>query len=164
MSKMSLYQIDANIESILNGFEVVDEETGEIYGVDALEALQMVRDEKIENIACFIKNQSAFIGDLKAEEEVLAARRKAAENNVERLKAYLMQSLNGQKFQSARAAVSFRSTTAVKITDAGKLYTDYLREIPAKIEPDKKKIGDALKAGKTVDGAELETRMSCIIK
>lgn len=161
---MSLYAIDANIEAILNGFEVVDEETGEIMGMEALETLQMARAEKIENIACYIKNQAAYIGDLKAEEDALAERRKQAEKTVDRLKTYLAQSLDGQKFASPRAAVSFRKTASVEIIDAGKLTVDYIREVPAKYEPDKAKIREALKAGKEVAGAQMKQSTSVIIK
>lgn len=161
---MSLYAIDANIEAILNGFEVVDEETGEIMGMEALETLQMARAEKIENIACYIKNQAAYIGNLKAEEDALAERRKQAEKTVDRLKTYLAQSLDGQKFTSPRAAVSFRKTASVEIIDAGKLTVDYIREVPAKYEPDKNKIREALKAGKEVAGAQMKQSTSVIIK
>lgn len=184
MKGMTLYQIDASIESILNGFELVNTETGEIYtaslgevaqipgheediarAFEALDALQMERADKIESICCIIKNNAALADDIKAEEKMLSARRKAAENSVDRLKAYLSQSLNGEKFETAKAKVSFRKNPpSAEIIDASKLTSEYMREIPAKYEPDKTKIKEALKAGKAVEGAELRQTVSCYVK
>ena len=45
---MTLYEIDQSIIGLMN-------EDGEIADLDAFEALQMERDEKIENIALWIK-------------------------------------------------------------------------------------------------------------
>lgn len=51
---MTLYEIDAAImTAIAHG---TDPETGEINNLDELMSLQMERDQKIENIACLIKN------------------------------------------------------------------------------------------------------------
>lgn len=54
---MTLYEIDKSIEALVNA---VDPDTGEItVDNDALDALLMERDTKVENIACCIKNLSA---------------------------------------------------------------------------------------------------------
>ena len=95
---MTLYEIDKSIEQLVNA---VDPETGELLvDNDALDALMMERDGKIENIACFIKNLTADAKALKDEEAALAERRKAAEKKAERLKDYLTYVLGGEKFQS----------------------------------------------------------------
>lgn len=110
---MNLYQIDSKIEELLS---TVDPETGElITDNDALDALIMEREMKIENIACFIKNLTADAKALKDEEAALAERRKAAEKKAERLKGYLAYALQGEKFQTAKCAVSFRRSQAVEI-------------------------------------------------
>lgn len=111
---MNIYEIDNAIQELLANS--VDAETGELMiDTDALDALQMERDSKIENVACYIKNLSADVAALKAEENALAERRKATERKIERLKAYLADALNGQKFQTAKCAVSFRKTPSVEI-------------------------------------------------
>lgn len=110
---MNLYQIDSKIEELLS---TVDPETGELLvDNDALDALMMEREGKIENIACFIKNLTADAKALKEEETALAARRRAAERKAERLKDYLTYALQGEKFQTAKCAVSFRRSQAVEI-------------------------------------------------
>ena len=73
----NLYELTAQIEN----FELeVDEETGEITNLDELDALQMERDEKIENIALWVKNLTADAAAIKAEAQNLTKRQKAAEN------------------------------------------------------------------------------------
>lgn len=165
MSGLSLYQIDASIESILNGFELVNTETGEIIGAEALDALQMAREDKIENTGLYIKNQAVLIEAMKKEEKAIADRRKAYEGQLEKLKSYLGESLGGEKFETAKVSIFFRkSPPSAEIIDASKLTSEYMREIPAKYEPDKTKIKEALKAGKAVEGAELRQTVSCYVK
>lgn len=112
---MTLYEIDKSIEQLVNA---VDPETGELLvDNDALDALMMERDGKIENIACFIKNLTADAKALKDEEAALAERRKAAEKKAERLKDYLTYVLGGEKFQTVKCAVSFRKSQTVEIDE-----------------------------------------------
>ena len=80
---MNLYEIDNAI------LECVDMETGEIVDTEKLAALQMERDQKIENIGCWIKNLNADAKALKEEKDNLAARQKAVENKAASLKEYL---------------------------------------------------------------------------
>lgn len=69
---MTLYEIDvALMTAIAHG---TDPETGEINNLDELMGLQMERDQKIENIACLIKNLKDDVRGLKAEAQVLTER------------------------------------------------------------------------------------------
>ena len=53
---MNLFDVNSDIEN----FEFkCDEETGEILNLDELDNLKMQKDEKIENIALYIKNLKA---------------------------------------------------------------------------------------------------------
>lgn len=62
---MTLFEIDAAIlTAIAHG---TDPETGEINNLDELMSLQMERDQKIENIACLVKNLKDDVRGLKAE-------------------------------------------------------------------------------------------------
>lgn len=154
--KMNLYQIDEEI------MECVNTETGEIIDCERLDALQMERDVKIENIALWIKNLRSDVEALKAEEQALAGRRKVAENKAESLKKYLSGYLAGQKFSTAKVAVSFRAISSVYITDLSVLPERYLRYRDP--EPDKTAIKNAIKAGETVAGAEIVAGQSISIK
>lgn len=166
---MNLYQLNSEIESILGKiFESVDQETGEINEdseelFDALDLLKVERNEKIENIACFIKNMNAEAAAIKAEEEALAKRRKQNERKAEAMKNWLEYCLNGEKFSSARCAISFRSSEAVEILDPEAVPKKYLvRQITFK--PDKKAIKEMLKQGQKIKGCKLLTRSNVQIK
>lgn len=153
----SLYEIN---EAIMN---TIDLETGEIVDFDKFEALQMERNEKLENIALWVKNLLSESEALKAEEKAFAERRKAAENKAESLKRYLDSALNGQKFNTTKVAISYRKSTAVEV-DESRLPAKWLREIPASYVVDKVEIAKALKAGEIVDGATLVEKNNLSIK
>lgn len=63
---MKLYEINQAIQDVLDGYEVIDPETGEIMGFGSLDELQMMREEKLENIGCYIKSLKADAVELKA--------------------------------------------------------------------------------------------------
>lgn len=149
---MNLFEINAAIETAF--MNCVDPETGEVIGDTAeLDALQIARDEKIENLALFIKNLKAEAAAIREEEKRLADRRRAAENRSEWLKDYLTKNLGGERFSSPRVAVSFRRSESVKIDDLWKIPDQYMRYKDP--EPDKTMIKKALKEGETIEGVEL---------
>ena len=153
---MKLYEID---QAIMN---CIDMETGEIINEELLNSLQMERDEKIENVALWIKDLKAEAEALKAEKLAFAERQKVAENKMESLKKWLAYALNGEKFKSVRASVTFRTTDKVEIDDIYKLDENYLRY--KEPEADKEAIKKAIKAGQEVAGATLVPSTSVIIK
>lgn len=158
---MTLYQIN---EQLRNAIEYgCDPETGEIIDTEALEALEMARDEKIENICLFIKDLKAEAAAIKAEKDALDARMKASTRKAEQLTNYLQQELAGEKFKTSKVAISYRKTQAVTIFDLDALPMDYIR-IKTSTEPDKVLIKEAIKAGESVPGAAMEERQSMTIK
>ena len=94
---LSIYDIDlALIEASEALNNVFDEETGEVTDIDVFEALkaeidglQMARDQKISNVACWIKNLNAEAAAIKEEKQKLAKRQAVVENKSENLKKYL---------------------------------------------------------------------------
>ena len=153
---MKLFEINEEI------MKCVDVETGKIIDEVKLQQLQMARDIKIENIACWIKNILSDAEALKAQKQVFADRQKAAENKAESLKRYLSKVLEGQKFTTDKVAVSFRKTSSVNVTDITQLKEEYLKY--ADPTPDKTAIKNAIKAGKDVAGAEIVEGQSISIK
>ena len=153
---MKLYEIDQAI------MDCIDMETGEIINEELLNDLQMERDTKIENVALWIKELKAEAEALKAEKMAFAERQKVAENKMESLKKWLAYALNGEKFKTVRASVTFRTTDKVEIADIYKLDENYLRY--KKPEADKDAIKKAIKAGQEVAGATLVPSTSVIIK
>ena len=158
---MTIYEIN---EEILN---CIDLETGEIIDIDRLNDLQLERDAKIENVACWIKELKAEAEAIKAEKLALAERQKVAENKAESLKKWLAYGLNGEKFKTAKCSVSFRKSEVVEITDEGlnNLMKEHDELLTYKApEPNKKAIKDAIKDGLSVQGVRLECNTSVIIK
>ncbi len=169
---MNLYEIESSIYELLeNGFNAacVDPETGEIdVGKAAayLEALQLERGVKIENIAIYIKTLDAEAAAILEEEKRLEARRKAKEKKAERLKEYLKASMlafGDKKFETPRVALSFRTSKQVIVTDIEKLDKAFVKE---KIEyaADKTAIKKAIDGGATVEGAYVEEKQNLNIK
>ena len=145
----------------------IDPETGEL-DADALasfEALQMARDEKVENIGCWIKNLASDAEALKAEAKAMTERAKRAERKADGLKRYLEAALHGEKFQSTRCAISWRRSTSVEVDEAEipELPEQYVRR-KVTVEADKTAIKDALKAGEVIEGCRLVEKNSIQIK
>ena len=158
---MKLYESDNAI------FDCIDLETGEVIDTERLDALHMERDAKIENVALWIKDLKAESEAIKAEKMALAERQKVAENKAESLKKWLAYALDGQKFSTAKCAVSFKKTEKVEISDVGmiRLMKEHDELLTYKEpEPNKTAIKQALKDGLTVQGVQLVQNMSTIIK
>lgn len=160
----ALYEINADLEALLNN---VDEETGElIIDDDALDALLMERTEKLEGVGLSVKNLDAEITAIKTEEKNLAERRKALEKKRDGRKEYLFRNLNGEKFETARLAISFRKSKAAEVTDETLFWAtadpQYIRQFKPEINKDA--IRKALIAGEEVPGAELVENTTISIK
>lgn len=153
---MNLFEIERKI------MECVDMETGEIIDSESLDKLQMDRDQKIENVALWIKNLTSEADALKAEKNAFADRQKAAENKAASLKKYLTNYLDGEKFKSEKVAISFRNSDSVDVTDISLIPKEYLKI--ADPTADKTAIKNALKAGAVFDGAEIVTNRNIQIK
>lgn len=153
---MTLFEIDGKI------MDCVDPETGEIVNEEMLDALNMERNAKVENICLWIKNLKAEAEALKAEKDAFAQRQKTAENKLNSLKRYISAYLEGTPFKTARVAVSFRKTESVEIADGTILPDEYLRF--KQPEPDKAALKAALKNGMAIDGVSLVTDKSITIK
>ncbi len=154
---MKLYEIDAQILECC-----IDQETGEIIDAEKLEALQVEREQKIENVALWIKNLTAEAAAYKAEKMAFAERQKKAEEKAESLKKWLANALGGTNFKTTKAAVSFRKTQSVQVSDIWALGEEFVKY--ADPTPDKNAIKAALKAGQEVNGAELIESISVSIK
>ena len=160
---MNIYEIDAAILALVD-------ENGEITDLAALDALQMEREQKIENAILFVKNLKAEVEAFKNEESALAARRRQDERNIERLKGYLDYALAGEKFETPRCAISWRKSVSTKITDESLLMTYAIRNhrddllIYAEPKISVSAVKDALKAGEDIQGAELVENLNPIIK
>ena len=158
---MTLYEIDQNIMALID-------EDGEITNPEAFDELQITRSEKLEGIACWIKNLKSDAAAIKAEEDVLAERRRTIENKIKSLSEFLSNTLAGQKFSTPRVSVSYRTSKALEIADNdifvawASMFNPSLLRI--KRDPDKKAITDAINGGMDVPGAQIVERKSMQVK
>ncbi len=162
----TLYEIDARLANIFITLEGdgVDATTGEVLDSEALDALQMEKWQKVDNICRFIKNLESDARQYKEEIERLKGRMDAAGKKVDSLKLYLASHLEaGKKADVPSAQIRWRKSVAVSITDEAKLPKAFLKEI-VEVKPDKTAIKDHLKKGEEVPGACLEERQNLSIK
>ncbi len=158
---MKLYEINQGI------LDCIDVETGEIIDEARLHGLQMDRKKKLRNIALLALNKEADVKVLKEQEDKFRARRKAAEKTVAWCKAMLERELAGQAMKEAEFTVSYRKSQRVVINDYDFIPPDFIKPVPDCMREsliNKKMIADAIKAGKIVPGAELETRNNICIR
>ena len=162
----ALYEID---QEILN---CVDEETGEILDTERLDALQMEREAKLEGVALWVKDLKAEAEAVKAEADKLTARKKALDNKIDGIKAWLLGALAGEKLKTARCSVYQTHSTKLNVIDEQSTVNwiqthckepeEFLRFTLPEIRKDAVKA--ELKAGKEIPGVALEETESVVIK
>lgn len=126
------------------------------------------------NIAAVIKNLAAEAADIREQEKIFAARRRAKEKSVERLKSYLlqeMQNLGTPKIETVQAKISLRNNPeSAQIADEDAFIEWALEHdrdsllIYKKPDISKTAVKTALKAGEELPGAALGRTVSVIIK
>lgn len=162
---MTLYEIEADI------LTCVDPETGEIIDPAKLDALQMEREKKIENVALWVKDLRAEADAIGSEIKSLSARKRAAEGKIERLRAWLLDALDGELFKTSKVRICYTRNSRLKIDDEGEMvsyllnhpeYSAFLRFTEPEINKDVMK--QALKDGMEIPGASIEPTESVVIK
>lgn len=149
----SIYQIDAQIQSILDGLP----ETGE-FGADALESfeeLQLERKEKIRSTALYYKSLEAR--DLALDNEIKRLQRlkEITNNKMSAVKNYLDFGMNSEgakeiDFQTIKVKYKL-NPPRVKIVDQNKIPKEFIVEkVTTRIDKSAIK-----KAGKDVPGAKI---------
>lgn len=157
---MTLYEINELIAGFLASH--INEETGEIEGIEELDALSLARDEKLDSLASYYKDLVAEAKAVKEEKQNLDSRQKRLERRAERLKDYISYSLNGEAFRSPRNEMRFRKTEILDISEGAEIPEQFLRyKTP---EVDKVSLKKAIKEGYELDGVHIIDRLSLSIK
>lgn len=162
---MNLFEINDAITrcvKLADGENYVDTETGEIIDTAAIEQLEMDRDTKIRNIACWIRNLESDEKQLAEQEKIFRERKQAAKNKRESLKNYLAAFLNGKKWQNSEVAISWRKSESVEVEDGATIPEKYLRYKEPEIN--KALLKTDLKSGEVVDGCQLVTKNNIQVK
>ena len=112
---MKLYDINESILKLVYMYE--NEEIDEKTYKDTMEGLNLVQSDKIDNIACYIKQLLAEEKALKEEIENLTKRRKAKQKTIDNLKYYISDTMKISKIdkiETSRNIIKFRNN-AVKV-------------------------------------------------
>lgn len=140
---------------------------------DTLTSIEGEFNEKAENVAVYIKNLTADINEMKAEEKRLKSRRVSAENQVERMKKYLinsMQAIGVKKISMPRARITLRLNAESVVVENEKALIDWAMRHDETIlkyqepEPKKTDIKELLRMGEKIPFAHLERKESVTIK
>ena len=172
-----LYDIDSKLLELLErGFNSeclnedgeIDEEKAQAF----LVAIQGQRNDKIENIALYIKNLRASAKSIKEEIAVFDARKKAKERKADTLERYLATSLSAfgeKKFETTRVELTLRKSKQIKIDGENErpieklIPKEYVRET-VKYSADKTALKKALEMGEIIDGVRIEEIQNLQIK
>ena len=162
----ALYEIDQEI------LDCVAPETGEILDTEKLNALQMERETKLEGVALWVKDLKAEAAAVKEEADKLTARKKALDNKIDGLKAWLLYAMDGEKLKTARCNVYQTHSTKLNVIDEQSVVNwiqthskepeQFLKFTLPEIRKDAVKA--ELKNGTEIPGACLEQTESVVIK
>ena len=165
---MNLFEINEQLTRCVKLTEsdnYVDTETGEIIDTAAIEQLEMDRDTKIRNIACWIRNLDADENALAEQIKIFTARKNAAKNKKESLKSYLAAFLNGNKWENNEVKISWCKSETLEVDEGKNIYDfpeQYLRyKLP---ELNKAQMKADIKAGAMIEGVHIETKNNIQIK
>lgn len=161
----SLYEINTDIRLLIDA--CVDSETGEWIATEEqeaeLNALELDRTTKLQNIAKYCINLRADQKSLKDEEARLAEKRKRLEKKEAALVNMLDREAKGEKLELGVATYSYRTSTRLEFTDEEKAVTWAYNNAPefliTSVHVNKADLKAFMKQnGETsVDGAQLVT-------
>lgn len=160
---MRVYEIPTQYRRFFE--ECVDEETGELrYTEEQFAELEAEATEKIANCGRMLKEWMAELEAMKEAKRSIDARMKSKTRQIEWLKEMTLNALSavGKKVEAADIVVTTRKSTKVKVNEE-LLHADWFVE---KIErrPNLTALGDALKQGVEIEGAELVTNYNLSLK
>lgn len=164
---MNIFEIEEGIRTLYDS--LLDEE-GNIDPevVEQLEQMTLKREEKIENTALYAKNIDYEIEALKVEKKKIEDRIRSRQKKQDWIKNLLSQTLEGQKFETEKARVTFRKSTQVQVDDGFIDYAKYrfpeLVKTKVTESPDKTKIKDILKNGGNLEHCELITKQNISVR
>lgn len=168
---MKLYELTGELKNLFD-----DIESGVIPEEAIADTLAMVEGDfldKVDDVACAYKNYLAEAEAIKAEAKRLSERAKRKENCAEKLKDYLsynLMAVGKDKYESAKNAISFRRSEALKIDDEAS-FIEWCKKrkkaflaVKEEVKVDKKAITEAIKGGFSHDGVSIESKMNIQIK
>lgn len=137
--------------------------------IDTLESIGGALQDKAKNIGAFIKHLEMLSDGMRDAEHQIAARRKALENRVQRIKSYtlnVMQNNDIQRIDTPMFAISVaKNPPQVDVFDEKQVPKEFMRQPePPPPSVDKRLVMDAIKSGVEVPGCRLKQDVRLQIK
>lgn len=160
---MTLYEMSQTAKQL---YELL--ESGEIDEQVLTDTLESIgASEKLQDYVHVLKTFEAEITMIDAEMARLKENKRILENRSEYLKGKMIEYMQATNQKTAAAGtfkVKLNESKSCEITDEALIPMEYMREIPAKLEPDKLEMLKALKNGEKISGASLKTSYSVTAK
>lgn len=171
---MTLYEIRQDILNCVladsESEDMVNTETGEVFDKEAFEKLQGDFDEKLLNLAKWIKNLDAERQAVFNEKQKLEKRKKRLDNKIESIKSYIdfcTADIPKEKLPKDATTVITRSKSSVVEVDLAELMKAKDSDkflIKSDPKPDKAEIKRVLKTGVEVPGCVIVEKQNLQIK
>lgn len=156
-------------EQVRELLDQIDPETGEL--PEGFEQARELVTTKAVSVTAYILESERGIESAKGYVKELNAQIKTAEKRADWLRKYLQDHMAAAGITEIsdergifKASLAVGRDESVDVFDEAQLPADYLREIPAKHEPDKTLIKKAIKDGFEVPGAKIVKRDRLTIK
>ena len=163
---ITLYSAAEEVRELL---DQIDPETGEI--PEGYEQARAIVATKAKAVAAFVLDTEAQADMVEQHAKALLARVKSARKRAEWIRQYLQAHMTACGITSIKSddgtfsvAIKIGMDKSVEIYDADQLPSDYMREIPAKQEPDKVLIKKAIADSFDVPGARIVAKDRLTIK
>ena len=163
-----LYDISERIEALQ---AVLDEQDNESIAPDVKNAIAAIYESDVPAAVAdgieFIKKQKGFIDEIDKRVDELKALKDSRKKRLERVKqgyCDFLISVGKKKIETAYGNMTVAAATySTKVDNIDDLPDEYKRTT-TKVEPDLRKIKEAISAGVNVAGAHLEAKQSIRIK
>ena len=160
---MTLYEMSQTAKQL---YELL--EAGEIDEAILADTMESIgASEKLQDYVYVLKSFEAEVSMIDAEMARLKENKRILESRIDFLKGKVIDFMQATNQKSANAGtfkLTMRENKSCEIEDEALIPLTYMREIPAKLEPDKREILKSLKDGEKVAGASLKTSYSVTVK
>lgn len=167
---MKLWEVQLQLDKLFiipETGEGVDEETGEVFDEEYINALKLTKDEKLKNIGWVYKENDADIEAVTKEIRRLTAIKKTLTNRQDSLKKYVSSVLNGKKWEADdfSCKIGYRmSRDVVTVDDINLVPIEYFKTAQTESNLNKTAVKEAIKEGKEVAGIHLQDNNNIQIK
>lgn len=163
---ITLYELAGEIREVADKLADMDLPPEVI--ADTLESISLPFEQKAANVSAFVRNLEATAEQIKQAEAEMAKRRKAMENRAAHVRQYLQSQMERSgisKIECPQFRIALRQNPPSVVIDTETLIPDdYMREVPARFEPDRAAMKAALLDGYEIPGAHLERTTRVEIK